>query len=153
MLSKYADILNQQWDDLPQPKLLPEGTYLLKGTNVSFFPANEEEDKSARVVFFYEVKEPMEDVEASELDKLGVNYDFANNDIAAQFYINRPKDWAKVRAHLEAHGINPEGKTQEETFEAFKGTEVLAHITQNEYVSKRTGTSVTQNQPTLFAKV
>jgi hypothetical protein len=153
MASKYADILSAQWDDLPQPKLLPDGTWLLRGSNASYFPGDEENDKSARVAFFYEVKEPMEDVRQEDLDALGEGYDFANNDIVAQFYINRPKDWAKVREHLEAHGIDPTGKTQEQTFEEFKGTEVLAHITQNTYVKKATGQEVTVNTPTLFAKV
>ena len=34
MPSKFADIAEQQWNDIPEPKLLPEGTYLLRGTEV-----------------------------------------------------------------------------------------------------------------------
>lgn len=152
MPSKFADIAEQQWNDIPEPKLLPEGTYLLRGTNVSYFPADKENDKSARVVFFYETKEAMDDVPESKLKELGEGYDFANNDIAQQFFINRAKDWDRVRKHLSAHGIDVDGKTMPETFEEFRGTEVLAHLVQDEYVN-HAGVPITQNKPTLFEKV
>lgn len=149
MTSKYSDIANKQWDDIPEPKLLPEGTYLLRGMNVSHFPADEKNDRSERVVFFYQVKEPMDDVDTTELNELGENYDFANNDIAQQFFISRSKDWDRVRKHLEAHGIATKGKSLPDSFEEFRNTEVLAHVIQDEYVN-HSGQLVKQNKPTLF---
>lgn len=152
MVEKYADIADQSWDDLPQPKVLPEGTWLLRGTNVSYFPEDKKNDKKARVVFFYDFKEPMDDVDQSELQALGEDYDFGNNDVAKQFYINKPKDWAGVRKHLELHGVDCEGKSQPETFDAFKGTEVLSYITKGVYTN-RAGESVEQNVASTFAAV
>ena len=151
MAEKYSELLARQWDDIPEPQILPEGTWLLKGRNVAFFPAKEE-DKSDRVAFFYEAKEPMDDVDAGELTKLGENYDFANNDIVKQFFINREKDWASVRAFLAKHGIDSKGKTQAETFDAFKGTEVYAYLGTKSYTDS-TGTAKVDNDPSNFTPV
>jgi len=152
MTDKYADIENIQWDNIPEPKTLPDGTYLLKGTNVLYVPKDEENDKSARVAFFYEAKEAMDDVDAEELAKLGDDYDLANSEIVKQFFLNKARDWAAVRKHIEAHGIDTAGKSLPETFDAFRGTEVLSVITTKEFVSKTSGELVVKNEPTLFEK-
>jgi hypothetical protein len=151
MAEKYSDILNRSWDDIPEPKLLPVGSWLLRGKNVAYFPAAEE-GKSARVAFFYEAKEPMDDVDAGELRELGDDYAYSENDIVKQFFINRNKDWDAVRKHLALHGIDSEGKSQAETFKAFGGTEVVSYLSTKTYV-RQDGTTVTDNDPTTFAAV
>jgi hypothetical protein len=150
---KYADLVNRQWDDLPEiADYLPVGTWLLKSKNVAYFPGDEDEDKSARVVFFYEAKEPMDDVSAEELEALGGDYDFSNNDIAKQFYINRDKDWVGVKKHIELHGVDTKGLSMPDSFKAFRNTEVMAYLGTRTY-KNRSGESVTENDPSQFARV
>lgn len=152
MPEKYSEILNRSWDDIPQPKLLPEGTWLLRVRNVSYFPANEEKQQPERVAFFFEAKEPMDDVDAQELTALGEDYSFAINDIVKQFSIFRPKDWMDVRKLLDLLGVDTKGKDQAATFKDAKGQEVLGFLTQATFVT-RAGETKTENQPTIFEKV
>lgn len=151
MTEKYSDILNRNWDSIPVPQLLPVGTWLLRGRNVALFPPKEE-GQSMRVAFFYEAKEPMDDVQQSELDALGEEYSYAENDIVKQFFINRNKDWDAVRRHLALHGIDTAGKEQSETFKEFKNAEVLAYLGTKTFTDQG-GTTKTENDPTTFAKV
>lgn len=152
MAEKYSDILNRSWDTIPKPKLLPVGSWLLRGRNVAFFPGNEDEEKSPRVVFFYEAREPMDDVSQQDLASLGEDYAYSENDIAKQFYINRNKDWDSVRKHLELHGVSTEGKNQDETFKAFKGTEVISYLGTKTYTNAA-GQTIEDNDPQSFAAV
>lgn len=151
MADNYQDILKRSWDDIPEPKLLPTGSWLLKGKNVAVFPPREE-GQAMRVGFFYEAKEPMDDVSADELASLGSDYSYAENDIVKQFFINRNKDWDSVRKHLALHGIETEGKTQDETFKAFKNSEVVAYLGTKTFTTGQ-GETKTDNDPTSFAKV
>lgn len=146
---KYEDILNRSWDDIPEPKLLPEGSWLLRGKNVAFFPP-QEEGKSARVAFFYEAVEPMDDVKQESLDALGEDYAYSENDIVKQFFINRNRDWDAVRKHLALHGVDTQGKSQADSFKAFKGTEVIAWLGTKTFTTQA-GETKTDNDPSNFA--
>lgn len=148
---KYTDILNRSWDDIPEAKLLPVGTWLLRGNNVGVFPPKEE-GQATRVAFFYQAKEPMDDVREDELAALGEDYSYSENDVVKQFFINRNKDWDSVRKHLELHGIDSKGKTQIETFKEFKGTEVLSFVDTKTFTSN-TGETRTENNPTSFTRL
>lgn len=152
MPEKYSDILNRSWDDIPQPKLLPEGTWLLKLRNVSYFPANEESNQPERVAFFFEAKEPMDDVDAQELSALGDGYNYAINDITKQFSIFRPAAWNDVRKLLALLGVDTKGKDQATTFKDAKGAEVLGYLRQNTFQT-RAGETRTDNVPEMFEKV
>lgn len=151
MAEKYEDLLNRSWDDIPEPKLLPAGSWLLRGKNVAMFPPSEE-GKPARLAFFYNAKEPMDDVSQAELDALGEDYSFAENDIVKQFFINRNKDWDAVRKHLALHGIDTAGKSQADTFKAFGGTEVIAYLGTRTYTNGQ-GQTVIDNDASSFAAV
>lgn len=150
MSDAHSDILNKSWADIPQPKVLPVGTWLLQGRNASFIPKKEDSTLSARVLFFYRAKEPMDDVNQDELAALGDNYDFDNNDIVKQFWVDRPKDWDAVRRHLELHGVEISGSIQD-TLKRFKNTEVLAYLNTKTFTSN--GESKVDNDPTSFAAV
>lgn len=153
MPEKYSEILSRSWGDIPQPKLLPEGTYLLRVRNVSYFPANEEKNQPERVTFFFEAKEAMDDVDQGELSALGEDYSFSINDIAKQFSLFRPNDWDGVRKLLTLLGVDcSPTKSQAETFSEAKGQEVLGFVKQATF-TKKSGESVTQNQPEAFAAV
>lgn len=150
MADSYAETLNRTWDDLPEPaEYLPVGTWLLKGRNVAFFEGDEDKDQSARVVLFFEAVEPMDDVSETELQALGEDYDFSNNDVAKQVYINREKDWQEVRKILNLAGVDTEGKTQAESFKEFRNSKVLAYLTVKTYNGKD-GLKTT-NDPINFA--
>lgn len=157
---KYSDILNRSWDDIPEPKLLPTGSWLLRGNNVALFPPKED-GQSTRIAFFYQAKEPMDDVSQEELTALGEDYAYSENDIVKQFFINRNKDWDAVRKHLALHGIdttttddngNTVGKSQADTFKEFKGSEVIAYLGVKEYTNQA-GETKRDNDPSSFAKV
>lgn len=150
---KYSDILSRSWDDIPEPKNLPVGTWLLKGGNASYIPKKDGSEQDARVLFFYEAKEPMDDVDQTDLAALGPDYDFAENDIVKQFYVRRNKDWDAVRKHLELHGITVTGGVSiQDALKSFKGSEVLSYLNVKTY-TKNDGTVVTSNDPTTFAAV
>lgn len=151
MTEKYEDILNMNWDNIPEPKLLPVGSWLLRGRNVAVFQPKEE-GQSIRVAFFYEAKEPMEDVNQTELEALGADYSYSENDIVKQFFINRNKDWDNVRKHLALHGVDVNGQSIAASFKAFKGAEVVAFLTTKTFTGGD-GQTRTENDPTGFAQV
>ena|ERR1700730_8233370 len=152
MPEKYSEILNRSWDDIPQPKLLPEGTWLLKVRNVQFFPANDERNQPDRVAFFFEAREPMDDVDAKDLAALGEGYSYSINEIAKQFSIFRTGDWEDVRKLLSMLGIETKGQDQAATFKAARGAEVLGYLSQQTFTTKA-GETKTLNQPTVFEPV
>lgn len=147
---KYTDLLSKAWGDIPEPKLLPTGSWLLKGRNVSVFPPREE-GQATRVAFFYSAVEPMDDVSEVELQGLGEDYSYSENDIVKQFFINRNKDWDKVRQHLALHGVEAQGSIKD-TFDAFKNSEVVAYLGTKTFTDG-SGQTRTDNDPTQFAKV
>lgn len=149
MAEKYSDILNRSWDDIPQPKLLPEGSWLLKVRNVSYFPANEDKNQPERVAFFFAAKEPMDDVDQQELTALGDGYDYAINDVVKQFTIFRPKDWNAVRDLLGLLGVDPKGASQADTFKEAKNQEVIGYLTIRNYTTKA-GESKSDNDVSSF---
>lgn len=147
-MSDYSDILNMTWEDIPEPKLVPGGSWLLRCRNATFIPKKGEQD--AKVLFFYEPKEPMDDVDAGEIEALG-DYNVSENDLVAQFFINRSKDWVKVRNHIEKHGVEVTGNIPE-TLKSVKGSEVIAFVGTRTYTNS-VGESVTDNTVTQFAPV
>ena len=149
MANDYADILNQSWDNIPKVQVLPTGSWLLKLRNATYQPAASE-DKSPRVMFVYAPKEPMDDVESSDLEALGKNYDYSANRIFANFFVSDGADWDKVRNHLAKHGVEVSGNIKE-SFEAAKGAEVVASLNPRSY-QNNAGETVIDNNPTNFAK-
>jgi len=151
MSDNYEDILNQSWDQIPEAQTLPVGSYLLRGRNASYQPAKDA-DKSPVVLFVYQPKEPMDDVNEEELAALGENYDIADNKIFVRFYVDDNAQWDVVRNHLIKHGIDPKGKSIADSLKAFKGTEVIAYLDQRQYTNAA-GEQVTQNDAKQFAPV
>lgn len=152
MTEKYSDILQRTWSEIPEPKLLPQGSWLLRGKNVAIFPPKEE-GKPARVAFFYEAVEPMDDVSQTDLEALGTDYAFSENDIVKQFFINRNKDWDQVRKHLVLHGVDvAPSRSQAETFKDFTGTEIVSYLGTKTFTDG-SGNTKTDNDPQSFAVV
>lgn len=150
MSEDYADILNTSWDNIPEVQVLPEGSWLLRGRNATY-QAAKSADGSPVVLFVYQAKEPMDDVDAAQLAALGDNYDIAANRIFFRFYINDNSSWDGVRKHLAKHGVDPKG-TVKESLDAFKGTEVIAYLSKRSYKTNA-GEDAESNEPSQFAKV
>lgn len=136
-MTDYADILKRAWSEIPEPKVLPGGSWLLKGLAAKFSPPKGDSDSST-VLFMYQVKEPCEDVNDGEVAELGEDYDFGLNKISYTVWINEDSDWDKVRKHLVRNGVDISGSL-EDSFKAFKGTEVIGYVTEAVYTDKKTG--------------
>lgn len=148
-MSDYEDILNQSWDNIPQPKTLPEGSYLLKGRNASFQAGKEGQSNS--FLFVYQVREAMDDVDADKLAELGADYDMENNQVFHKVWVETSVDYDKVRKHLALHGIEAKGSIAD-TLKSFKGSQVIAYLKLRTYLDK-SGQQITTNQAEQFAKV
>jgi len=148
----YDDILNRSWDDMPEAGLLPVGSWVITARNGAYLPPRDK--TNARVIFFYKAKEPMDDVDPDALAELGITsgeYDLGMNEITYTIWIEGPRDWQKVKAHLELLGVDPEGLTLKESLKAVKGADVVAFLDQNSF-TRRDGTKVDENRPTSFSK-
>lgn len=149
-MSDYEDVLKKSWEEIPEPKLLPVGSWLLRGRNAAFLEPKEE-GQNARVLFFYIPKSPMDDVDEGALAALGDDYDYAENDVIHTIWIERNKDWDRVRKHLALHGIEATGPIQD-TLKKFKNSEVFAYLDQRAFETKA-GEKREENVPTNFASV
>lgn len=125
MSGDYASILKKSWDEIPPVKVLPTGSWLLRGQNATYQEGKG--DNSPTVLFVYKAKEPMDDVSSEEMDALGDNYDVSANRIFVRFFISDNSDWDKVRKHLAKHGIDAKGEIGD-SLKAFKGSEVVAYL-------------------------
>ena len=154
-MSDYTDLINLSWDELPKDKLLPEGSYLLRGEKVTYIGKKEGDEKSTpRFLFIYGVKEAMDDVDPEKLVALndnGVDYDLTTKQVFHTIWIRRPKDFDKVREHFRVLGVEPEGNIQE-TLKQFTGREVVGFLEQQSYVSKD-GETITDNVPVSFVEL
>lgn len=151
MSDNYEDILDRGWDEIPEVKPLPVGSWLLKGRNASYQPAKTA-DKSPSVLFVYEPKEPMDDVDEAGLADLGKDYEYGNNRIFFRKWIETSADWDQVRNHLTKHGVDVKGSSIKDTLAAFKGTEVIAYLNHRSFVNAA-GESQIDCQPTSFSAV
>src|SRR5262245_17512479 len=141
MTRNYDEILNGSWDNVPQDKVLPEGSWLLRGKNATFQKAKEA-DKSDRFLFVYQVREPMSDVDAQALQGLG-DFDITSKQVFYTVFIQRPKDWDTLKSHFAKHGVPTNGSIQE-SLKGFEGSEVIAYLGTKTFTSK-SGDVVTDN--------
>lgn len=152
----YADILTQSWDDIPEPRDTPEGSWRLKNKAAKFSPAVEADEdngikgRSAMVNFVDEPIEPMDDVDAAALEAAG-DYDWAQNASFYQMWLKDTKDWAKLRAHLALRGVDVTGSSIQDSLKAVKNTTVIAVMKERTYKNKA-GDFETQVSPVSFAK-
>jgi len=146
MAEDYADILDRGWEEIPQVKTLPVGSWLLEGTNASFKAGDDSNDS---IIFVYKAKEPMDDVDTDQLDELGADYDYSDNRIFARLWLETNADWDKVRNHLVKHGIDVSGKISD-SLKEFKGSQVVSYLDTRTYTNS-VGDEVVDNDPVQFA--
>lgn len=151
-VNDYNDLLNTAWDEIPEIKLLPTGSYLLKGKNASF-QAPKQEGQNAKVLFFYIPVDAIE-VDAEALAELGDDYDISENQVVYTIWIENSGDWNKVREHLAKHGIEDGSQSIGDSLKkSFRGTQVVGHIDIDTYTPKGGGETRIQNKVDNFAAV
>lgn len=131
-MNEYDELYNRTWADIPEPKTLPEGSWVLKATSAAR-KNNEDNDKMGPTVnVVFSVVEPMNDVDTGELDALGDNYDVTGNKIFHKFFL-RDGGSENVRKFLKNLGIYDETLTPDENLKLVKGQQVVAFLGQRPY--------------------
>ncbi len=147
-MDSYESILSKAWNEVPEvADALPTGSWRLKARSAKFMEPREE-GNSARVIFVYVPQEPMDDVDEEALDALGKDgeeYDFTENRIFAQFWVETVADWGKVRSHLEKLGAYDEDASIEDSLKAVGGQEVIGYLDQRTYTDNAGELKVTND--------
>lgn len=152
MTDSYEDIADRSWDEIPEEKTLPGGSWLLRGRSASYKPAKDD-NSSPAILFIHTAKEPMDDVDDEELQALGADYDIGQNRIFTRFYLETGRDYKRVRDFLEVHGVEIDPKKSiKETLPAFKGTQAIAVLTSRSF-TRNDGTTAEENVASQFTKV
>lgn len=140
----YEEILKGSWDDLPEVKLLPAGSYRWVCRSAKFSPPKSE-GSSPNVMFVCNAQEAMDDVSDDALAELGEEYDITANTVFHRIWLERDTDWQKVKQTITAMGVDLDGKSLEEGLKAMKNVEFIAYTTQQTFTNKKTGVSRTEN--------
>ncbi len=147
----YMDILNESWDNIQEVVTLPIGSWLLRTRNASLQPPKSEGGNPS-ILFVYEPKEPMQDVDQSALDELGSDYNYSENRVFFRVWLETGADKDRLRQHISRHGIDMTGMTIGESLKAVKGTEVVAYLSQKQVTNKTTGETRLENEPQNFVE-
>lgn len=131
----YSDVLEDGWDNIPEPKLLPTGGWRIRCRNAMFM-APKSADQKPQVLFFVEAQEPNEDVSDESLKEFGSD-DYSQADLAVRIFIEKPKDWHRVKTTLAAFGIDvSDYKTRKEALAACKDRDANCMIGVRSYVDR-----------------
>lgn len=147
--TNYADIANLTWDALPEGKLLPIGSWRLKGKAMKLMEAKEE-GKNPFILYIYKATEPMDDVDEASLAELGEDYDYGLKPVFVRQFIEDASSWKQVKDRLALHNVVPqEGESIPDTMKRFRGSEVIAYLDQREYTNNA-GILVQENVASNF---
>lgn len=149
--NNYEDILSQSWDEIPEEKTLPQGSYLLKLRGASFQPPKSEEG-NASFLFVYSVKEPMDDVAQDDLEALGADYDFSVNRVFQRIWVEDARDYGRVRDNLAKLGTEVTGGVNiKDSLKAARGGEAIGYLTQRQYTAGDGTTRISNEVQNLAA--
>src|SRR5512138_197090 len=142
-MSDYADILKQSWADIPQPKLLPVGSWELRCTSAKLAPPKQA-DQKVQVQFSFAPVEPMSDVSDEALQELGTDdYSAATEAIFHRMFFSSPSDKQKVRTLLLRLGVaNVDELSVEQSLKAAVNGTAVAYLVQESYQAKSGETGV-----------
>jgi hypothetical protein len=149
MSDNYEDLANRSFDEIPEEKILPTGSWLLKARSGTIQPPKEA-GKPETVLLVYTPVEPMDDVDAEEISALhnGSEYDYNMNRIFVRFYLESGRDVRNVREHLAKHGVT-EGKNIKELLKNFRGTQAVAQVGYRQFQNSL-GQTIEENTATNF---
>lgn len=148
-MTDYRDILNKQWKDLTPPKLLPNGSWLLRVTKVM---EPKEDDKWPQYTFMLAARQAMDDVSAEDIEALGEGYDVGECIVFHRMWASRETDFDKICRFLEKLGLDMDNLKIGDALEKAKGCEVVAYVSTENY-DDRDGNPVTRNIATSFSAV
>lgn len=148
-MADHDSLLDKQWDDIQEGKVLPVGSWLLRGRNAVYMAPKGDGNES--ILFVYAPISPMDDVDEAELKDLGKDYDYGENRVYGRFWIETGRDLDSVRNHLEKHGIDTKGSSIKDSLAEFKGTEIVAYLGVRTYTDAA-GETKEDNDPTSYAQ-
>ena len=101
----FEDLFKMHRDEVPVPKRIPRGNYVVVCRGVSK-RAPKTEDKNGLISFGYEPFEPTDDVDPNELAALGENYSIRDDRAWFDMWIKDGRDLNAVFRHVELHGVD-----------------------------------------------
>ncbi len=143
VMPQYEDFFKKPLADLPEPKNLPRGHYLLalRGT---FKRPPRKEGQSGQVAFFYEAIEPGEDVSPTEMEAfLAEGRTIKEGTVNFEAWLG---DWNNVKqlyAHLALHDVDVEQCSDlDVALKAAVNKRVIAYVSPNNYMHKVKGMQI-----------
>lgn len=152
-VNDYDDILDRSWDEIPEAKQLPVGTYRLKAISGKYTPGDG--NLSPRVNITLITVEPV-DVDADDIAELGEDYPFSENIMNHVVWLSENRDYRNFALLLGKFGVDLDGMGIQETLRDIKNIvknrEILAYVEPDSFVAK-SGEEVHGNKPTSFAPI
>ncbi len=150
MASDYEDILNRSWGEVPKEKLLPKGSYLLKGQSAKFKAGDG--DTNPYVLIVTSPVEAMDDVNEEEFAELGADYDVKGNRIFTRVYLERGADYDALKTILTKFGVDTSDKASlGDSLKEVRGKEVVGFIGSRTFEVR--GETRTENTVSQWAAV
>lgn len=137
---QFEDFFKRSLNELPKPKPLPRGHYVL-ALRSSFKRPPREEGKSGQLVLFYEPVAPGDDVDPTELEAFQAEgLSIQDVSIAVEFWLG---DWSDVEAiykHLALLGADVEQAADlSVAVKAATNKRVAAYVSTDTYMHKVKG--------------
>ncbi len=146
----YEETLNRQWADVPKDVILPAGSYRLKLNKVKNDKPKEDGDVE-KVLFIYSVVEPCDDVDVAAFQALPAK-DVQALALMRDFWLRGGRDYRALTQHMVKHGVDiSKCSKRDEAYPMLAGSEIIAFIEPENYVSKKTGEAGTANRLRDFA--
>lgn len=144
MSADYDLSLDRSADEIGEPKLYPDGTWLLRCVGVSF---KKDDDDHDVISFGYVAKTPGEDVDPQELEEANNDYDGLR--LWKKFTIETKRDQFDLLKHVQMHGVDTTGRSLKEAAKEAKGFEIAGYIGRRSY-QNRAGETKTDNTVKSF---
>lgn len=152
MTESYESILNRQWGNIPDTKLLPSGHWRLR-VRFGFFRPPASEDVGPSVVFRYEPVRALDDVDEDQLAELGSDYDLSNSMFDHRMFFENDRDLREIERHMSKHGVTLQGGISDKaTYKPLRGMEIVAFVDKRSYTNKN-GETITVNVAKNFQPV
>lgn len=137
---QFEDFFKKSRDEIPEPKPLPRGHYIL-ALRGNFKRPPREEGKSGQLALFLEAVEPCDDVDPAELEAYGEGgLSIKEATISVEFWLG---DWSDVKAifdHLALYGVDVASMSDLSTaLKAATNKRIVGHVGVETYMHKVKG--------------
>ena len=136
----FEDFFKRGLAELPKPKSLPRGHYVL-ALRGNFKRPPREEGKSGQITLFYEPVEPCDDVDPNELEAFSEGgRSIKDNVVTVEFWLGDWKDVKNVFDHLSLLGVDVEGVADlSVALKAATNKRTVAYVSPDTYMHKVKG--------------